>query len=52
MIKVQLVNIPEVKANFSYEGFKNMVNGYFKYWSLIKDFRIVGIIKGEENEKN
>lgn len=52
MIKVQLVNLPEVKTEFSYESFKKMANGTFKYWNHIKDFRVIGIIKGvKENEK-
>lgn len=52
MIKVQLVNLPEVQTEFSYDKFKSMANGVFKFWNRSKDFRVVGIIKGVKNEKN
>lgn len=54
MIKIQLVNLPQIVCNFTYNQLKDMANNWvFKYWNKSKDFRIVGIIKGEvENDKN
>lgn len=53
MIKIQFLRLPELVIDKTFEQLKSIAHGPGKYILPSKDFRIVGIIKGEkENDKN